>query len=247
MNAHVIVQPGAGFSARGVPLCTVRLFLPIAILGMILAAAGCVSQSQDQPTGTASLALQSKAPVWGGDTQPAGTDVVRVAITPQQAQEITRACRDAPTELPASGGSTCEEEMQRVIRLHRGSCIRNLCPCNHSLCFEIQRTAAGQPAQPPVIVKIVDDQPDAPLCHSAPGHLCFRLGAQAPVVQVLASGSPPTPSPASDPTPTTSATSTGTISSSPTESASPSPAESTSPTTPKPSGTEPPSSAGTGS
>ena len=239
MNAHIIEQPGAGFSARGVLVFTARLLFPIAILGMIFAMAGCASQSQDRPTSTASLALQSKAPVWGGDTQPAGTDVVRVAITPQQAQEIARACRDAPTELPASGGSTCENEVQRVIRRHRGSCIRNLCPCNHSLCLEVQRTAAGQPAQPPVIVKIVDDQPDAPLCHSAPGHLCFRLGAQAPVVQVLASGPPTTPSPTGDLTPTTSATSAGTTS--------PSPTESTSSTTPNPSGTETPSSAGTGS
>ncbi len=247
MNAHVVVQPGTSFSARGVLVRAARLLLPIAILGMILAVAGCASQSQDGPTGTASLALQSKAPVWGGDTQPAGTDVVRVAITPQQAKDITRACRNAPTELPASGDGTCEEEIQHVIRLQRGSCVRNLCPCNHSLCFEVQRTAAGQPAQPPVIVKIVDDQPDAPLCHSAPGHLCFRLGAQAPVVQVLASGAPATPSPTSDLTPTIGATSTGTISSSPSESTSPSPSESTSSTTPNPSGTEPPSSAGTGS
>ena len=121
MSTRIVAQPGAGFTARSVLVSTVRLLLPVAMLGLILAAAGCASQSQDQPTGTASLALQSKAPVWGGDTQPAGTDVVRVAITPQQAQEIARACRDAPTELPASGGSTCEDEIQRVIRLYHGS------------------------------------------------------------------------------------------------------------------------------
>jgi len=239
MSARIVAQPGAGFTARGVLVSTVRMLLPVAMLGLILAAAGCASQSQDRPTGTASLALQSKAPVWGGDTQPAGTDVVRVAITPQQAQQIARACRDAPTELPTSGGTTCEGEIQGVIRLDRGSCIRGLCPCDRSLCFEIQRTAAGQPAQPPLIVKIVDDQPGAPLCHSAPGHLCFRLGAQAPVLQVLASGPPATPSPTGDPTPTTSATPTGTTS--------PSPTESTSSTAPTPSGTGTSSSTGTGS
>lgn len=144
MSARIVAQPGAGFTARGVLVSTVRLLLLVAMLGLILAAAGCASQSQDRPTGTASLALQPKAPVWGGDTQPAGTDVVRVAITPQQAQEIARACRAAPTELPTSGGSTCEDEIQHVIRLRLVSCIRGLCPCDHSLCFEIQRTAAGQ-------------------------------------------------------------------------------------------------------
>jgi hypothetical protein len=239
MSARIVTQPGAGFTARGVLVSTVRLLLPMALLGLILAVAGCTIQSQDQPTGTASLALQSKAPVWGGDAQPAGTDVVRVAITPQQAREIARACRDAPTELPASGGSTCEDEIQHVIRLAQGSCTRGLCPCDHSLCFQILRTGAGQPAQPPLIVKIVDDQPGAPLCRSAPGDLCFRLGAQAPVLPVLASGPPATPSPTGDPAPTTSATPTGT--------ASPSPTESARPTAPAPSGTGTSSPAGTGS
>jgi hypothetical protein len=256
MDAHLVVHPSARFSLRSVLVCTARVFIPIAILGMILSAAGCVSQSQDQPAGTASLPLQSKAPVWGGDTQPASTDVVRVTITPQQAQEIAHACRDAPTELPASGDSTCEDEMQRVIRLQRGSCIRDLCSCNHSVCLEVGRTVAGQSMQPPVIVKIVDNQPGAPLCHSASGHLCFQLGAQAPVVQVLASGPPATPSPTGDPAPTTSVTpTTGTATPSPTEPASTSPTEpaSTSPTEPasstgpEPSGTQTPSSAGSGS
>jgi hypothetical protein len=238
MSARIVTQPGAGFTARGVLVSTVRLLLPMALLGLILAVAGCTIQSQDQPTGTASLALQSKAPVWGGDAQPAGTDVVRVAITRQQAQEIARACRSAPTELPASGSSTCENEIQGMIRFAQNSCTRGECSCDHSLCFEILRTA-GQLAQPPLILKIVDDQPGAPLCHSAPGHLCFRLGAQVAVLHVLASSPPATPSPTSDPTPTTSATPTGTIGPSPTESASP--------TAPTPSGTGTSSPAGTAS
>lgn len=239
MSAHAFGQPSAGFSARGVLACTTRVIPPVAILGMTLVVAACASQSQDRPTGTASLALQSKAPVWGGDTQPAVTDVVRVAITPQQAREIARACRDAPTELPASGSSSCEDEMQKVIRLAR-------VPCNHSVCLEVQRTA-GQATRPPVMVKITDGQPGAPLCHSAPGHLCFQLGAQAPVARVLTSGQSATPSPTDDPTPTASAAPTATSSPSLTGSASPSPTESTSSTTPNPATTGTPSPTGTGS
>jgi hypothetical protein len=157
----------------------------------------------DPGGGTASLALQSKAPVWGGDTQPAGTDVVRVAISPQQARDIARACRDAPTELPASGASTCEDEIQHVIRR---VCTTRLCSCAQRVCLEIQRVASGLSLQPPAFVQITDEQPGAPLCHSAPGHLCFRLGAQAPVLQVLAPSPTATPSPSSDPTPTPTGT-----------------------------------------
>ena len=248
MDAHLPGHPSARVAPRRVLMCAAHVLIPVAILGMILSAAGCASQSQDQPTGTASLPLQSKAPVWGGDTQPASTDVVRVTITPQQAQEIASACRDAPTELPASGDSTCEDEVQRVIRLQRSGCIRDLCSCNHSVCLVVGRTVAGQSAQPPVIVKIVDNQPGAPLCHSASAHLCFELGAQAPVGQVLASGPSATPSPTIDPSPTTGMTSsTGTATPSPTEPASTSPTEPASSTGPTPSGTQTPSSAGTGS
>jgi hypothetical protein len=238
MSARMIAQPSADSTARGVLAGIVRLLLPVAVLGLILAAAGCASQSQDQPTSTASLALQSKAPVWGGDSQPAGTDVASVPITSQQAKEIARACRDAPTEVPTSGPSTCEATIQQVMRIEY---THGQCSSARSLCLQIMRNAAGQRLQPAGFVQITDDQPGAPLCNSAPGHLCFRLGAQAPVLQVLAPGPPATPSPSADLTPGTSATPTGTTSATPTASTSPSPTQSTSFTTPAPSVTGTPS------
>jgi hypothetical protein len=234
MSARTVAQPRAGFTARGVLISTVRLLLPLALLGLILAAAGCASQSQDRPTGTASLALQSKAPVWGGDSQPTGTDVVRVAITPEEARHIAKICGNAPSELPTSGTTTCENAIQHIIRIR---CPSGGCSCARSMCLEIQRVNDGQPLQPPLFVQITDHQPGAPLCHSAPRHLCFRLGAQAPVLQVLAP--PPTvpPSPTGDLTPTTSPT--------PTPTTSPTPTGATATPSPPAPGTSPP--AGTSS
>lgn len=211
MSARIVAQPRAGLTARGVLISTVRLLLPLALLGLILAAAGCASQSQDRPTGTASLALQSKAPVWGGDSQPRGTDIVRVAITPAEARHIAEICGNAPSELPTSGTTTCESAIQHIIRRR---CTPGLCPCIRAICLEIQRVTSG--LQPPLFVQITDHQPGAPLCHSAPRHLCFRLGAQAPVLQVLAPPPTVTPSPTGDLAPTTSPTPTPTTSPTPT-------------------------------
>ena len=224
MGCRKIAQSDVTSQGAGLHVSTSGVLAAISLLGLLLLGVGCGTQSSNRPTGTASLALQSKAPVWGGDPQPAVTDVVRVAITHRQAKVIARACSDAPSELPSSGAGTCEDEIQRVIRL------ATHLPCIHRLCLVVARTAPGQAAQPDGFVQIDDEQPGAPLCHSGPGHLCFRLGTQAPVLQVLASTSPvtPSPSPTLEPTVTTSPTPTG---------SSPTPTDTTSSTTPNP--TEP--------
>jgi hypothetical protein len=206
-----------------------------AVFALVLLAIACASTSAGQPvrpTGTARLAMQSNAPVWGGDAQPAVKDVVRIGVTRQQADAIARACRDAPSELPTAGSGTCEKKIQGMIRL--------LVLCR-SLCLELVRTVAGQLAQPAGFVQIVDLRPGASLCSSGPGRLCFRLGAQAQVLQMLASASPgatPSPNPTPEPTqtvgpaPTTTATPT------------PTPAGSTSPASPSPIGPMPSPTAG---
>lgn len=218
-------------------MSTPRVLFAAALFGLLLLGMGCGSQSSNRPTGTASLALQSKAPVWGGDTQPAVTDVVRAGITQQQAEEIAQACRDAPSELPSSGTSTCDEEIQKVIR-------RAHLPCARRLCLVVARTAPGQMAQPDGFVKIVDEQPGTPLCHSGPEHQCFRLGAQAPVLQTLASTAPVTLSPS--PTPTVSSPTPTASSPTPTAS-SPTPIVSTSSTTQNSANSEASLPAGSGS
>jgi hypothetical protein len=198
-----------------------------AVFALALLAIACASTSADQPhrtTGTTRLAMQSNAPVWGGDAQPAVKDVVRVAITQRQAEAIARACRDAPSELPSSGTGTCEQEVQWVIKL-----AHIHLPCTRRLCLELAQTAAGQLAQPDGFVQIVDLRPGASLCSSGPGRLCFRLGAQAQVLHMLASASPGgTPSPNLTPEPTQ------TVSPAPTATATPTPAGSTSPASPSP-------------
>jgi hypothetical protein len=222
-----------------------RVLFTAALFALLLLGIGCGSQSSGRPTGTASLALQSKAPVWGGDTQPAATDVVRVGITQQQAKEIAQACRDAPAELPSSGTGTCEDKIQKVIRLVHP-------PCARKLCLVVARTTPGQMAQPDGFVKIVDEQPGTPLCRSGPEHQCFRLGVQAPVLQTLASATPVTLSPAptptaSSPTPTASSP-TPTVSTSPAPTvSSPAPNVSTSSIMPNPAKSEASLPAGLGS
>jgi hypothetical protein len=215
----------------------------IIIIALLLFAAACGSRDSVRPTGTSSLALQSSAPVWGGDPQPATTDVVRVAITKRQAKAIAKACSNEPTELPNSSADTCESKIQGVIQELKFGCRIAV------LCFEVVRVSAGQLAQPDGFVQIVDMQPGNPLCASSQEGLCFRLGAQDGVLQQLASLVPtgttstdtacPAPADTTSPTPadTTSPTPTDTTCPTPTGSTSPTPTGSTSPT---PTGTTSP-------
>ena len=200
----------------------------IIIIASLLFATACGSRTSVRPTGTSSLALQSSAPVWGGDAQPATTDVVRVAITKRQAKAIAKACSNAPTELPNSGANTCEVMIRETVyRLKFGCTIR-------VLCFEVVRVSNGQLAQPDGFVQIVDPRPGNPLCSSSPEGLCFRLGAQDQVLQRLASlvptGTASTDTTCPTPTDTTSPTPTDTTCPTPTETTSPTPTETTSPT-----------------
>ncbi len=222
MGRRKLAQPDVVSQGTGAHVSTLRGLAAASLSGLLLLGIGCAAQSSDRPTGTARLALQPKAPVWGGDAQPAVKDVVRVAITQRQAKAIARACQDAPSELPSSGVASCEDEIQRVIRLAH-------LPCPHRLCLEVARTAPGQLAQPDGFVQIVDQRPGTPLCRSGPGHLCFRLGTEAPELQVLAAAPlvTPSPSPTLEPTGTISPTPTG---------SSPTPADTSSSTTPNPTG-----------
>jgi hypothetical protein len=143
-----------------------------AIIISLLFATACGSTATVRPTGTSSLALQSSAPVWGGDAQPATTDVVRRAVTEQQAKAMAKACSDAPAELPNSGADTCEKWIQNAMPA--------LLPCTiRDLCIEVVRVSAGQVAQPDGFIQIVDMRPGKPLCSSRPDGLCFRVGATA--------------------------------------------------------------------
>jgi hypothetical protein len=216
----------------------------ITIIILLLFATACGSTASVRPTGTSSLALQSDAPVWGGDAQPATTDVVRRAITVQQAKEIAKACSDAPAELPNSGADTCEKKIQRAIPALYSPCtIRDLC-------IEVVRVPKGQVAQPDGFIQIVDMRPGKPLCSSRPDGLCFRVGVQDQVLQRVTSLAPsvatptstacPTPTDTTNPTPTdtncptptdtTSPTPTDTTSPTPTDATSPTPTDTTSPT-----------------
>ena len=215
----------------------------ITIIISLLFATACGSTAPVGPTGAASLALQSSAPVWGGDAQPATTDVVRRAITKQQAEAIAKACSDAPAELPNSGANTCEKKIQ--IEMPALSL-----PCTvRDLCIEIVRVSAGQVAQPDGFIQIVDMRPGKPLCSSRPDGLCFRVGAQDQTLQQVSSLAPsatsanttcptstdttsPTPTDTTCPTPTdtTSPTPTDTTSPTPTDTTSPTPTDTTSPT-----------------
>ena len=185
------------------PVSISRGFRAVLILGLLLITAACGSralsrsstvpasgQATDQLTGTVPLALQSSAPVWGGDSQPATTDIVRVAITPQQAADIAHACKNAPKELPSSGETTCQEHLFQLLPPLVPSLPpseTSLGPCENTLCLEVVGTSSGQEAQPDGFIQIVDMRPGAPLCSSDPGGLCFRLGAQNQVLQMLAS------------------------------------------------------------
>jgi hypothetical protein len=208
----------------------------IIIMVSLLFATACASRASVRPTGTASLALQPSAPVWGGDAQPTTRDVVRLAITARQAKAIAKACSNAPSELPSSGANTCEDKIQDVMRILKFGCKFV------SLCLEVVRLSAGQMAQPDGFVQIVDMRPGSPLCSSGPDGLCFRLGAQNQALQRLTSIAPtgttptntfcPTPTNSMSPIPTdtTCPTPTGTTSPTPTDTTSPTPTDTTSPT-----------------
>jgi len=189
-----------------------------AIIISLLFATACGSTATVRPTGTSSLALQSSAPVWGGDAQPATTDVVRRAVTEQQAKAMAKACSDAPAELPNSGADTCEKWIQNAMPA--------LLPCTiRDLCIEVVRVSAGQVAQPDGFIQIVDMRPGKPLCSSRPDGLCFRVGAQDPVLQRVSSVAPS----ATTSTNATCATPTDTTSSTPTDTTNPTPTDTTSP------------------
>ena len=218
-------------------------FRAVLILGLLLIAAACGSrapsrsptvpasgQATHQLTGTVPLALQSSAPVWGGDSQPPTTDIVRAAITPQQAADIAHACSNAPAELPSSGATTCEQKIYPAIAIYPGI---NPGQCDiTSVCLEVVRASQGQGAQPDGFVQIVDMRPGAPLCSSGPGGLCFRVGAQNKVLQRLASGAHSGPPPS-------------TLTQGPTDTGSPTSTVTTTPTSPNP--TSPASSPTSGS
>jgi hypothetical protein len=197
----------------------------IVIVISLLFAAACGSTAPVRPTGTSSLALQSSAPVWGGDAQPATTDVVRGAITEQQAKAIAKACSDAPAELPNSGADTCEKKIQDAMPA--------LLPCTvRDLCIEVVRVSAGQVAQPDGFIQIVDMRPGKPLCSSRPDGLCFRVGAQDQTLQQvssLASSATSTNTTCPTSTDTTSPTPTDTTSPTSTDTTSPPPTDTTSP------------------
>jgi hypothetical protein len=204
-----------------------RVLRAVVIVALLLFATACGSRAAVKPRGTSSLALQSSAPVWGGDAQPPTTDVVRAAITKRQAKVIAKACSNAPTELPSSGTNSCEKEIQNVVRILKFRCRIGL------LCFEVVRVSDGTLAQPDGFVQIVDPRPGSPLCSSSPEGLCFRLGAQNQVLQQLASLAPagttstdtvcPSPTDTTSPTPTDTTSPTTTDTTSPTTTASPSP------------------------
>ena len=205
----------------------------IAIIISLLFAAACGSTATVGPAGTSSLALQSSAPVWGGDAQPATTDVVRGAITEQQAKAIAKACSDAPAELPNSGADTCEKKIQTSIPA--------LLPCTtRDLCIEVVRVSPGQMAQPDGFIQIVDMRPGKPLCSSRPDGLCFRVGAQDQTLRQISSLASsatstntncPTATDTTSPprTDTTCPTATDTTSPPPTDTTSPPPTDTTSP------------------
>ena len=215
------------------------------IIILLLFVTACGSTASVQPTGTSSLAMQSTAPVWGGDAQPATTDVTRRAITVQQAKAIAKACSDAPAELPNSGADTCREAIRLVLNGSKGPCpnvvssqVRRL----SLLCFEVVRVSGRQAAQPDGFIQIVDTRPGKPLCSSRPDGLCFRLGAQNQVLQQVTSLAPsaitststtcPTPTDTTNPTPTdtTCPSSTDTTSPSSTDTTSPTSTDTTSST-----------------
>lgn len=229
-------------------------FRAVLVLGLLLIAAGCgprapsrsptvpasgqaaptvpaSGQATHQLTGTVPLALQSSAPVWGGDSQPATTDIVRAAITPQQAADIAHVCSNAPAELPSSGASPCKQSFLYILGLPDGDPMASppppAAPCEiTSLCLEVERASQGQGAQPDGFVQIVDMRPGTPLCSSGPRGLCFRLGAQNQVLQMLASAAPsgpPSSTLTQGPTNTSTSTDTGSPTSTVTTPTSPNP------------------------
>lgn len=216
------------------------------ILAALLFATACDGKPPAQPTGTTSLALQSQAPVWGGDAQPATTDVVRAAITPQQAKKIANACRNAPKELPNSAANTCANEIKVVIKL-----AKPCRPCK-SVYIELARVLPGQAAQPDGFVVMRDRRPSHPLC---PSHLdcqLFRLGVSDQVLQRVAAYAPPmattsastacpapTDTTGSAPAGTACPAPTGTTSTTPTGTGGTTPAETTSTTPTGNGGTTP--------
>lgn len=192
-------------------MSTLNGFRAALLLGLLLTTAACGSsgtrEGTDQLTGTAPLALQSSAPVWGGDSQPATTDTMRVAITQRQAQEIAIDCSHVPADLPISGAESCE---QRLLGASAGVVV----PPSRCLplCYEVVYVRSELAAQPDGFVQIVDLRPGAPLCSSGRGGLCFRLGAQKQVLQRLASAVPsesPSSTSTSEPTDTSTPTNTG--------------------------------------
>ena len=200
----------------------------ISILILLLFATACGSTASVKLTSTSPLALQSSAPVWGGDAQPATTDVVRRAITVQQAKAIAKACSNAPAELPDSGADTCEQEIQKTMLLLKLGCTIRV------LCIEIVRVSSEKAAQPDGFIQIVDVRPGKPLCSTRPDGLCFRLGAQNQVLQRVTSLAPSattsTSTGCSTPTDTTGPTPTGTTCPSSTDTTSPSSTDTTTPT-----------------
>jgi hypothetical protein len=162
---------------------------------------GATSKSESATSGvtsspaTTSLPLQSTGLAIGGDVQSRATDVVRVAITPQQLAEISRLC-DRVVEVAADD---CGNKINDVLV----SAKQADCP-PEAICMTLKSLSSTE------FVVITDDRPDESLCAAEPTHTCLRVGAKSTDVFLAgtARSSPPSVKPSTSASPSSPVAST---------------------------------------
>lgn len=148
------------------------------------------------PTRPTHLPLQPNAPAVGGDVDAPIRDVVRLALTEQQAEQIATGCKKT-AEIVV--GDNCEQVVRLGLKANS-----NLTACE--LCVSVTEFSVRNQV-PRTLLEIVDQRPGRPLCGDGPDGLCLVLPVDAAAVTSLANAaattqnSPQTP-PGIDPPPT---------------------------------------------
>lgn len=169
---------------------------------------------------TTSLPLQSMGLAIGGDVQSRATDVVRVAITPQQLAEISRLCDRVVEVAPDDCGNRIKDVFSAAMAEAKAAASRSPdakqadCPICMTLKLVVDPQCGGiNPhvcAQPYDFVVITDDRPDESLCAAEPTHTCLRVGAKSTDVLLAgtARSSPPSVKPSTSASPSSPVAST---------------------------------------
>ena len=170
---------------------------------------------------TTSLPLQSMGLAIGGDVQSRATDVVRVAITPQQLAEISRLCDRVVEVAPDDCGNRIKDvfsaAMAEAKAASRAPDAKQAdCPPK-AICMALKllssTPSAGASTPTPAqryFVVITDDRPGESLCAAEPTHTCLRVGAKSTDVFLAgtARSSPPSVKPSTSASPSSPVAST---------------------------------------